>query len=145
MLKEIRHIGIIVKDLEKSMNFYCNLLGFEIAKRAEEFGEFIDTILQFENTKVTTVKMKHPCSKVMIELLFYKYPIAKYIEREINDVGIGHIAFTVDDLKSEYKRLSNMGVVFMSEPKISIDGKAKVTFCRAPEGTFIELVQILGE
>jgi hypothetical protein len=46
-------------------------------------------------------------------------------------------------LNAEYNRLKDEGVSFNSPPQLSPDGYAKVTFCRAPEGTFIELVEVL--
>ena len=63
--------------------------------------------------------------------------------RDINNVGITHIAFEIDDLSDEYNRLKDEGVPFNSPPQLSLDGCAKVAFCRAPEGTFIELVEVL--
>ena len=59
------------------------------------------------------------------------------------EIGIAHIAFTVDDVNAAYDRLKNEGVSFISAPKVSPDGYAKVAFCRAPEGTFVELVEVL--
>ena len=63
--------------------------------------------------------------------------------RDINNVDITHIAFAIDDLSDEYNRLKNEGVPFNSPPQLSLDGCAKVAFCRAPEGIFIELVEVL--
>ncbi|HJO63248.1 MAG TPA: VOC family protein, partial [Desulfobacterales bacterium] len=59
-------------------------------------------------------------------------------------IGITHIAFTVEDIEQVYKRLVQSGITFLSTPQSSPDGYAKVAFCRAPEGTFIELVEELG-
>jgi len=55
------------------------------------------------------------------------------------------MAFTVDDLDETHKNFSQDGIKFISEPKISPDGFAKVAFCSAPEGTYIELVELLSE
>ena len=142
MIKSIRHTGIVVDDLETSLRFYRDLFGFTIIREAEECGDYIDAILALERVKVKTVKLTSPDGQ-LIELLKYDYPAAVRSQRKINDIGIGHIAFQVDDLDREYHRLGMIGVLFNSPPRISPDGVAKVTFCRAPEGTFIELVEIL--
>ncbi len=142
MVKNIRHTGVVVNDLEASSYFYETLLGFEVVKRMDESGKFIDHISALSDVKVTTVKMASPDGQ-MIELLKYHSHPRGQKEREICDIGIGHIAFTVDDLDSEYKRLKAKGVEFNADPQLSPDGYAKVTFCRAPEGTFIELVEVL--
>jgi len=141
MNKDIRHTGIVVKDLEKSLFFYRDLLGFKITKEMEESGGYIDNISALTGLKVTTVKMRAPGGQ-MIELLYYHSHLREQKQREICAVGIAHIAFTVDDLNNEYERLRSKGVRFNAPPQLSPDGYAKVTFCRAPEGTFIELVEI---
>lgn len=141
MVKNIRHTGIVVTDLEESLRFYSDLLGFRIVKRMDESGDFIDKITGFENVKVTTVKMAADDGN-LIELLYYhSHQRELNSNNEICRIGISHIAFSVDDLDGEYKRLLKAGVKFNSPPQLSPDNYAKVTFCKAPEGTFIELVE----
>ena len=142
MIKDIRHTGIVVDDLEASLHFYSDLLGFQIVKQMEETGDYIDNISSLRKVKVTTVKMTSPSGQ-MIELLKYSSHPIEQRTREIPEVGISHIAFTVDDLDMEYERLKGKEIQFNSPPQLSPNGYAKVTFCRAPEGTLIELVEIL--
>ena len=142
MIKDIRHTGIVVFDLEESLYFYRDLLGFHIAKQMEEAGDYIDNISSLQNVKVTTVKMTSPSGQ-MIELLKYHSHPVEQKTRKICEIGISHIAFTVDNLDIEYERLKAKGIQFNSPPQLSPDGYAKVTFCRAPEKTLIELVEVL--
>jgi len=142
MINDIRHTGIVVADLETSLHFYRDLLGFRVAKQMKEAGKYIDTVLSLRNVKVTTVKLSSPSGQ-MIELLKYHSHAAEQAVREICEIGISHIAVTVDNLDGEYKRLKERGIPFNSSPQVSPDGYAKVAFCRAPEGTFIELVEVL--
>lgn len=143
MINEIRHTGIVVIDLELSLHFYRDILGFQIVKQMEETGDYIDNILSLQNVKVTTVKMTSPTGQ-MIELLKYHSHPSEQKEHEICEIGISHIAFTVNDLDFEYKRLLAKGIQFNSPPQLSPDGYAKVAFCRAPEGTLIELVEVIA-
>ncbi len=142
MIKNIRHTGIVVKDLEASLQFYRDLLGFQIGKQMEEAGDYIDNMLALNKVKVTTVKMSAPDGQ-MLELLEYHSHPREQETREICQIGISHVAFTVDNLEQEYDRLKSKGILFNAPPQLSPDGYAKVTFCRAPEGTFIELVEVL--
>lgn len=87
-----------------------------------------------DSVKVITVKMEAPSGQLIELLKFHTYP-EKQKSRKINDIGITHIAFTVDDLNFEYERLKNEGVQFNAPPQLSPDGYAKTTFCVAPEGT----------
>lgn len=143
MIKDIRHTGIVVIDLETSLFFYRDLLGFKIVKQMEETGDYIDNISSLRNVKVTTVKLTSPSGQMM-ELLKYHSHSEEQNMRRICEIGISHIAFTVDDLDVEYEKLKDNGVQFNAPPQLSPDGYAKVTFCRAPEGTFIELVEVLS-
>lgn len=142
MIKYVRHTGIVVADLEASLYFYRDILGFQVKKQMKEAGDYIDNILSLQNVEVTTVKLNSPSGQ-MIELLKYHSHAAEQKMREICEIGISHIAFTVDDLAVEYERLREKGIQFNSPPQFSPDGYAKVTFCRAPEGTLIELVELL--
>ena len=144
MVLNIRHTGIVVEDLDRALAFYGELLGFQVSKQMEESGAFIDTILGLESVTVTTVKMAAPDGQ-LIELLKFHTHSQKGNPRGICDIGITHIALTVDNIDHEYERLINKGILFISPPHHSPDGYAKVAFCRAPEGTFIELVEELGK
>ena len=144
MILNIRHTGIVVKDLDASLDFYINKLGFNIKVQAEEDRGFIDTILGLENSALTTVKLILD-DGAMVELLDFKSDTINISKRQLVDTGPTHMAFTVDDLDETYKIFSQDGVEFISEPKISPDGYAKVAFCSAPEGTYIELVELLSE
>ncbi len=142
MVNKIRHTGIVVDDLSKSLRFYRDLLGFEVVKRTEENGSYIEKILALDNASVTTVKMTSQDGQ-MIELLSYTRPSEIKQERKINDIGLSHIAFAVKDIDGAYEKLRKEAVVFINNPVLSPDGYAKVAFCRAPEGTFVELVEVL--
>ncbi|MEI6152941.1 MAG: VOC family protein, partial [Deltaproteobacteria bacterium] len=93
MIKDIRHTGIVVIDLDESLRFYRDLLGFQIAKQMEESGNYIDNILSLHNVKVTTVKITSSSGQ-MIELLKYHSHPAEQRRREICEIGVSHIAFT---------------------------------------------------
>ena len=141
-IKGTRHFGIVVRNLETSIAFYEDL-GLKITKQMDESGEHIDKMLSLNDVNVTTVKMSAPETDTLIELLHYKNPIPKEIERKINDLGPSHLAFTVNNLSENYKKLSQKGVKFFSEPQLSPDKTVLVVFCNDPDGIPIELVEQL--
>lgn len=138
----VRHFGIVTGNMEKSLAFYRDELGFSIAVDQEENGPFIDTILALRGSRLRTVKMTAPGGG-QIELLDFRNTGAAASSLRIDGVGPTHLAIQVDDLHRWHRRLSEGGTEFLSEPTVSADGRAKVAFCRAPEGTFIELVEIV--
>lgn len=142
-MKNIRHTGIVVSDAERSIEFYTGLLGFEIKKDMLESGDYIDNFSALEGAVVRTVKMTLSNGD-MVELLCYQtHPEVPDMDRPITRIGCSHIAMTVDNLDDTYERLVNAGVVFNSPPQYSPDGFAKVTFCKDPDGSLIELVEEL--
>jgi catechol 2,3-dioxygenase-like lactoylglutathione lyase family enzyme len=135
-----RHCGLVVDDVEKSIVFYTQMLGFQVEKDNLETGKFIDLICGLKNTIVRTVKMSLNETMVLELLQFQSHPSGDY-RREITNRGFTHIALTVDNLDEVYNRLQVDGLEFHCLPQISPDGNAKVTFCRDPEGNLLELVE----
>ena len=145
-IKNIRHTGIVVKNLNKSLNFYKNLLGFKIKKRMIESGKATDKLSRLKKTKIETVKMIIGKNSDMIELLYFHSHKRKSFDNKyfISRIGISHFALTVKNIDLLYKKLKKNKIKFVSEPIYSNDRNVKLTFCRAPEGTLIEIVQELN-
>ncbi len=130
-MEKIEHIGIAVKNLETSNVLFENILG--IAPYKEE------TVLS-EGVKTSFFK-KGPNKIELLEATNNESPIAKFIEKR--GEGIHHIAFAVDDIESEIKRLKNQGFTILNEnPKKGADNKL-VVFLHPKEtnGVLIELCQ----
>ncbi|MCX6721582.1 MAG: VOC family protein, partial [Candidatus Staskawiczbacteria bacterium] len=102
---------------------------------------FIDSISGLKNVGVRTIKMSADDGN-LIELLCYKSHLKQAgARKDICEIGPSHVAFTIEDIDFEYEKLKKEGIKFNCPPKISVDGSVKVTFCRDPDGTLIELVQ----
>ena len=136
----LRHIGIVTENLEKSLKFYKDILGFKIKTESFEDRNFIDHILNLEKSSLKTMRLIDKKGGV-IELLHYDNPPSKKNKRKINDSGLSHFALTVDNLDDIYSRLRNDNIEFVSAPILSPDNKAKVCFCYDPNGIAIELVE----
>ena len=57
--------------------------------------------------------------------------------------GFTHISITVKNIVGIYKMLKKKNIKFNSKPEKSLDGNVLMTYCRTPEGAFLELVQEL--
>ena len=143
MIKDVRHIGIVVTDMEKSLKFYRDLLGLKIKSLVDEEGEFLDNMLAYENVKNRVAKLYAKNGNALVELINSKsYGNKK--DRDFFTIGASHFAFTVDDLEKTYDYLVKNGVKFTAPPQQTPDGFAKVTFCEDPDGTLIELVEVIN-
>ena len=130
-MKKIEHIGIAVKDLEKSNTLYASLFGKPHYKIEEVVSEGVKTSF-----------FKSGPNKIeLLQATNSESPIAKFIEKK--GEGIHHIAFAVDNIKSEIQRLQKEGFVVLNEtPKKGADNKL-IAFLhpKSTNGVLIELCQ----
>jgi len=143
MIKDVRHVGIMVSDMEKSLKFYRDLLGLKIKFLVDEEGEFLDNMLARENVKNKVAKLYAKNGNALVELIDSKsYGNKK--DRDFFTIGASHLALTVDNLDETYDYLIKNGVKFTAPPQQTPDRFAKVTFCEDPDGTPIELVEVIN-
>ena len=130
-MNKIEHIGIAVKALEKSNQLFASLFGKSHYKIEEVILEGVKTsFFKSGPNKIELLEATNPNS-----------PIAKFIEKK--GEGIHHIAFAVDDIISEIKRLKKEGFLVLNEtPKKGADNKL-VAFLhpKTTNGVLIELCQ----
>ena len=142
-MKAVRHTGIVVTDMNKSLEFYRDLLGLKPVADFEERGEYIDTLCNMSSVRLRMVKLLADDGG-MVELLHYvSHPMSRAEDNKLCEIGPTHMAFTVDSIDETYARLSAAGVKFNSPPVVAPDGKAKLAFCQDPDGTYLELVEEL--
>ena len=143
MIKDVRHMGIVVSDMEKSLKFYRDLLGLKVKSLVDEEGEFLDNMLARENVKNKVAKLYAKNGNTLVELIDSKsYGNKK--DRDFFTIGASHFALTVDNLDETYDYLIKNGVKFTAPPQQTPDRFAKVTFCEDPDGTPIELVEVIN-
>jgi methylmalonyl-CoA/ethylmalonyl-CoA epimerase len=130
-LKNIEHIGIAVKNLNQADQLYEQMLGCSPYKHESVASEHVTTsFFKTGETKLELLEATHPDSA-----------IAKFIEKR--GEGIHHIAFEVDDIYAEMKRLKEQGFNLLNEmPKPGADNKL-VCFVhpKSANGVLIELCQ----
>lgn len=144
IIKNIRHTGIVIKNLEKAIKFFTQILGFKVLKKADETGNFIDKILNLKKAKLITVKLIAPDGNVLELLKFENYKDKKLKNfKKIYSYGFTHMSFTVKNINQTYKVLKNKKYKLFSKPQIAPDKKAKVVFCKGPEDIYLEFVEVL--
>lgn len=132
MFKNLEHIGIAVKDLEVSKSLFEKLLQVKSYKTETVESEQVSTaFFQSGETKVE-----------LVAALAEDSAIAKYIEKK--GEGIHHLAFAVEDIRSEMTRLKSEGFVLLQEePKKGADNKL-VCFIH-PKSTNSVLIELCQE
>jgi len=133
MIKTIDHIGIMTNDLQKSVEFYTDMLGFSISAKIE-----------MDDVGLSAIFVEKNGSK--IELMGYRGEIPKRsegIEIELGGSPIpinDHITFSVDNIGATVNDLKEKGVVFCLEP-VQLEGGMKLASFKDTNGILIELVE----
>ena len=143
MITAIRHVGLVVADLEKSLKFWCETMGFVVSRQMEESGPHIDAMMGLKDVRVTTAKLAAPDGNLLELLYFHSHPDKQQWEGKPYSTGFTHIALTVQNLDEICRRLQQVGVTFPAKPQRSPDGVAKVIYATGPEGVLLELVEII--
>ena len=144
VIRETRHIGIVVSDMDKNLHFWRDVMGLKVVKDFWEEGNFIDTIQHLQGVKLHMIKLAAPDNSMVELLKDESHPTPPPEHNSLCDRGIRHIAFTVDDVQDAWSTLRKEGCEVLSEPVTSPDGKARLFFARDPEGSLLEIVEVLS-
>ena len=131
MIKKIEHVGIAVKDLNKSNSLFKKLLG--------EASYKTETV---ETEAVTTSFFKLGDQKIeLLQALPSNSPVSKFLNKR--GEGMHHLALHVEDIHKEIQRLENEGFSFVSKtPTKGADNKMIVFLHpKTTNGVLIELCQ----
>ena len=142
LIKNVRHTGIVVQNLRKTLNFFTKELGFKVIKKQLETGQFIEKILKLKKVKVTTVKLATNDGSLIELLKFHNYS-KNEIKKRIFSLGITHVSFTVSNIQKLIKVLKKNKIEILSNPATSPNKKVKVVFCKFSDSIFFEFVEEL--
>jgi lactoylglutathione lyase len=140
------HFGICVGDLERSLRFYCDALGFEKAETHAIGSEFA-ALMDLPDVAVTSQFIRR--GPTAIELLAFREPapFGGRDRRAVNQLGLTHLSFRVDDLAATEARVVELGgaVVESSRTTIDLDGTPlRFVYCTDPDGVRVELMDFGG-
>ncbi|MFI5172227.1 MAG: methylmalonyl-CoA epimerase [Chitinophagales bacterium] len=128
-MKKIEHLGIAVKNIDESNNLFARLFGKEYYKIENVEREGVKTsFFMLGETKVE-----------LLEAVTEESAISKFIAKR--GEGIHHIAFAVDDIYAEMKRMEDAGFQLLSkEPMEGADNKM-ICFLhpKSTNGVLVEL------
>jgi catechol 2,3-dioxygenase-like lactoylglutathione lyase family enzyme len=137
------HMGICVSDLERSVRFYCEGLGFELVQShtvGQEFGrlmELDDVVLQSRFVSRDGIS---------VELLHFDSPgySGEPVRRPMNQLGITHLSLRVGDLDAVAQDIESLGGTVLRGTRTTFGSSDALDFvyCTDPDGVRIELMHI---
>jgi len=123
--KRIDHVGIVVKDFEKSIDFYQTIVGFELKGKITHTNGVIQlAFLGFGNSDETELEIIHG-----------------YNDNLPSEGKVHHFAVHVDNLEEEYERVSKLGAQFVDKEIVTLPNGYRYFFIFGPDGEWVEFFQ----
>ena len=154
MITRIVHFNVVVTNLERSLKFYCDLLGGKVTGSSRAVSEGAGIALGLGNSAEWDgrfIRFGDDKRATVIDLLQWINPPSEGRPYEhLNHVGIPRMALRVEHLDQMYNELRLKGVEFLSPPQLvqltpeaPETGLIKIVVCKDPDGTAVELVEFL--
>ena len=140
------HLGICVSDLERSLRFYCDGLGFEKAE-SHPIGTEFAALMDLPDVAVTSQFIRRGTTAVELLAFTVPEPVGSSERRPVHQLGLTHLSFRVRDVASVAARLVELGgaIVDSSRTTIDLGGTAlEFVYCTDPDGVRVELMDLGG-
>ena len=138
------HTGIQVADLDRSIAFYRDVLGFELVFQWNPQAEYIRTIVGYPEADIHAAILRMPGSDYFLEILEYRNVEKTPIDTRTANPGTAHIAFFTDDCDGLYAELTAKGVASVSAPVTPTIGPntgGRAVYMIDPDGIRVEFIQ----
>ena len=138
------HFGICVSDLECSLRFYCDALGFEKAE-SHEIGREFARLMDFPDVVVTSQFIRKGTTAIELLAFSEPAPFGDRVRRAVNQLGLTHLSFRVGDLDATAAKVLERGGTIVETSLTTIDfGETPLRFvyCTDPDGVRVELMDL---
>ncbi len=143
-LKRMDNVGIVVEDLETTINFFREL-GLELEGQGMIEGEWAGRVTGLGDQRVEIAMMRTPDGHSRLELSRFLAPpvIADHRNAPVNALGYLRVMFTVDDIDETLENLRKRGAQLVGEV-VQYQDTYRLCYIRGPEGLLIGLAQELS-
>ena len=137
------HTSFTVSDLDRTLGFFCDVLGFELLNRGPRDPGFIERVVAIPGADIEVAYIQAPGHR--LELIQYHGPGGRrQVEARPCDSGFAHVAFDVDDIDAAVAASKAVGVLPLGPPQDLDRGPNKggrVVYTRDADGITIEFIQ----
>lgn len=143
-LKRMDNVGIVVEDLEATIDFFREL-GLELEGRGSIEGEWAGRVTGLGDQHVEVAMMRTPDGHSRLELSRFLRPtvVEDHRNAPVNALGYLRVMFAVDDLDQTLEKLRARGAQLVGEV-VDYKDVYRLCYIRGPEGLLIGLAQELG-
>jgi len=143
-LKRMDNVGIVVEDLEATINFFLEL-GLELVGRGMVEGAWAGSVTGLGDQRVEVAMMRTPDGHSQLELSRFLAPpvVADHRNAPVNALGYLRVMFAVDDIDETLARLLKHGAQLVSSEVVQYEDAYRLCYIRGPEGILIGLAEEL--
>jgi catechol 2,3-dioxygenase-like lactoylglutathione lyase family enzyme len=134
------HIGICTRDLEQSLRFYTEALGFTLDRTIDEIAAPFDAMMELPGMRCRVHYIKH--GGFTLELIGLATPTVtgSSERRPMNQLGFTHMTLIVPDLDAAIARVEQYGGRAHAETRVD-SAFGPMLFCTDPNGVRVELIE----
>lgn len=143
MVSSFNHTGIVVRDVQKMVTFYTDVLGLKKLREIDSVAPPGGDHTGVPGARRKLVFVGFGDGGHQIELVHYIDPPSPVGHLDKHQFGATHVCFNVADLARLHRELSAKGVRFVTEPKFrdTPNGRVGIVYARDPEGNWLEFIQ----
>jgi catechol 2,3-dioxygenase-like lactoylglutathione lyase family enzyme len=143
-VKRMDNVGIVVEDLEATIEFFREL-GLDLEGRALVEGEWAGRVTGLGDQRVEIAMMRTPDGHGRLELSRFLAPpvAADHRRAPVNALGYLRVMFAVDDVDETLARLLDHGAELVSSEVVQFEDSYRLCYVRGPEGVLIGLAEEL--
>ncbi len=142
-IKSVGHVGFCVSDLDRSLRFWCEGLGFEVLREFEFYGSSWKRVLELDDLDLQTRIIRR--DDMMLEILHFRKPgtLGTRERSPINQLGFTHLAIWANDIDEVAQRVVDYGGSVIESARTIFDHpkiKGEWLVCTDPDGIRVEFV-----
>ena len=142
---KIEHTGLVVKDLDKQLTFYRDVLGLKVIREGESIAPPGGDHTGINGVRRKLVFLGDDCGEHQLELVYYVDPASPPGNPlGQNQVGSIHLCFRTENLQNRYENLLQQGVRFLTPPRLTQGKRSCLCYAQDPEGNWIEFKEVLS-
>ncbi len=138
-IKTVDHFSLAVSEIDSSIRFYCDVLGYELLFIERDMAKEIRSMTGLEQVSCHLAQMQHQQGGSRLELIEFLNHDLPALPLPL-PAGAGHLAFEVENLDSALEEVRGVGANAIGNVTVFPEGRS--TYCREPGGSFFELLEM---